>query len=339
MAKKRRSVVALRSAVRRLRMARPRPKWSAVRWAGARWDKRRPSKLNAAATALLHPKGRFGRKRGPALPVSHYEEPEVLVSADGRFEIRLTRDPVDIAGAQALRYRVFFEEMGARPNPEMARLRRDFDDFDNICDHLLVSDMAREPGDQVVGTYRLLRGDVARASGGFYTADEYDIAPFLERLGPDARVCEIGRSCVHADYRNNATIQLLWRGLARYYVEHRSTHVMGCASLPGTDVGALALPLSFLYHQHLAPPEIRVRALPGRFERMDLMAPGDVNARQALRVMPPLIKGYLRMGGVVGDGAVIDRQFHTTDVFVVLPMASLPEKYHAHFEREAALKT
>ena len=331
--------MALRSAVRRLRMVRPRSKWSAVRWAGARWAKRRPSKLNAAAAALLHPRGRFMRARSVALPTSRYEEPEVLVSADGRFEIRLSRDPVDVAAAQALRYRVFYEEMGARPSPAMARLRRDFDDFDDVCDHLLVSDMARPAGDRVVGTYRLLRDDVARTSGGFYTADEYDIAPFLKRLGPDARVCEIGRSCVHANYRNNATIQLLWRGLAHYYAVHGSTHVMGCASLPGTDVAALALPLSFLHYQHLAPPEIRVRALAGRYERMDLMARKDVDGRQALRVMPPLIKAYLRLGGVVGDGAVVDAQFQTTDVFILLPMADVPEKYHVHFEREAALRT
>ena len=338
MAKKRRPVVALRSAVRRLRMARPRAKWSAVRWAGARWARRRPSRLNAAAAALLHPRGRAARARAAALPASRYEEPEVLVSADGRFDIRLTRDPVDVAAAQALRYRVFYEEMGARPSPAMARLRRDFDDFDDVCDHLLVSDMARTAAERVVGTYRLLRDDVARASGGFYTADEYDIAPFLERLAPDARVCEIGRSCVHTAYRNNATIQLLWRGLAHYYAEHGSTHIIGCASLPGTDVAALALPLSFLYHRHLAPPETRVRALPGRYQSMDLMAPEDIDARQALRVMPPLIKAYLRLGGVVGDGAVVDSQFQTTDVFIVLPMADLPDKYHTHFEREAALR-
>jgi len=337
MAKKRRPVVALRSAVRRLRMARPRP-LRAVRWAGARWAKRRPSKLNAAAAALLHPRGRLARARGIALPASRYEEPEVLVSADDRFEIRLSRDPVDIAAAQGLRYRVFYEEMGAHPNPAMTRLRRDFDDFDDVCDHLLVSDMARPTGDRVVGTYRMLRGDVARAGTGFYTADEYDIAPFLERLPADARVCEIGRSCVHAEYRNNATIQLLWRGLAHYYADHGLTHIMGCASLPGTDVAALALPLSYLHHNHLAPPEIRVRALTKRYQSMDLMRAQDINARQALRVMPPLVKAYLRLGGVVGDGAVIDSQFQTTDIFVVLPLADMPEKYHAHFEREAAFK-
>ncbi|HUN52307.1 MAG TPA: GNAT family N-acyltransferase [Candidatus Sulfotelmatobacter sp.] len=277
-------------------------------------------------------------------PLPHRSEPNVssirdgwrLTASAGRYEIRLTRNPADIAAAQALRYQVFYEEMSAKPTPAMARVRRDFDDFDALCDHLLVLDHARPVGETVIGTYRLLRQAIAERHGGFYSRAEYDLGKLFATAGMGGGLLELGRSCVHANYRTNATIQLLWRGIATYMADHAITHMFGCASLPGTDPAKHALALSYLHHHHLAPEPMRVRALPERYEAMNLLPPEQINPRRALQALPPLIKGYLRLGAYIGDGAVIDQQFGTTDVFILLPMERVGEKYFAHFEREDA---
>jgi len=261
-----------------------------------------------------------------------------MFAAEGQLEVRLTAHPRDVMAAQALRYRVFYEEMAAAPSRRMAAKRRDFDEFDARCDHLLVLDHRLPPKDSVVGTYRLLRHEVAAQHGGFYSASEFDLSPLLRGRATSGQLLEVGRSCVAADYRNAATIQLLWRGIASYLKIHNITLLFGCASFPGTDPGVHAEPLSFLHHERLAPPEMRVCALPDRKSPMDLIEPDAVSARQALRVMPPLIKAYLRLGAYVGEGAVIDRQFGTTDVFLILPMERVAERYHVHFERDEALE-
>ena len=257
-----------------------------------------------------------------------------MLSADGRFEIRVTRDPANIEAAQRLRYHVFYEEMSADPTAEMRAVRRDMDRFDSVCDHLLVLDSERPADQQIVGTYRMLLQVDAEKHGGFYSAGEYDIASFVAGFG-DRIAAEIGRSCVHADYRNKRIVELLWRGLAHYYRDNSIERIFGCASFHGTDPEALALPLSYLYHYHLAPPELRVRALPELHVPMDRIAKEDISARGAIRQVPALLRAYLRLGGVCGDGAVIDHQFGTTDVFMVLAMENLPDKYHDYFERDS----
>lgn len=249
----------------------------------------------------------------------------------GNLEVRVASSSAEIDAAQALRFRVFYEEMAARPSSEVADRRRDFDSFDAYCDHLLVIDHDRGPGpDSVVGTYRLMRRDAARRHGGFYTAGEFDIATLDEWRG---EVLELGRSCVDARYRTRPTIELLWRGIAAYVFRHRIEVMFGCASLPGTDPQALALPLSYLYHHHLAPPALRVRARPERYVDMNFIAAEAIDRRAALAILPPLIKGYLRLGGFVGDGAVVDDQFNTTDVCVVVATDRVTEKYYTHYER------
>jgi L-ornithine Nalpha-acyltransferase len=251
----------------------------------------------------------------------------------GALQVRLAETIADIDAAQALRYRVFYEEMGAWPSGEMARLRRDFDSFDGVCDHLLVCDHARGSGaGTVVGTYRLIRRSAAARHGSFYSAAEYDIAAILASPG---EILELGRSCVDASARNRPTMQLLWRGIAAYVFHHEIALMFGCASLPGTDPAALAVPLSYLYHHHLAPPELRPHALPQRYVDMRRLDPGALDPARALADLPPLIKGYLRLGGFVGDGAVIDRQFNTTDVCVVVKTDLVTDKYYRHYERQA----
>ncbi len=259
------------------------------------------------------------------------------VSADGRFEVRLTRSPDDITAAQRLRYQVFYEEMAAEPSPEMAKLGLDFDQFDRLCDHLMVFDRTRPEGEQAVGTYRLLRRSVAEMHGGFYSASEYDLQPMLDYVGGSGGLLELGRSCVHRDYRTNATIQLLWRGISTYVADHNISFMFGCASFPGTDPQQHALALSYLYAHHLPPQEWRVRALPERYEPMNLIPADQINPRAALHALPPLIKAYLRLGAYIGAGAVVDRQFGTTDVFILLPVERIAPKYQNRFSADEGL--
>ena len=250
----------------------------------------------------------------------------------GNLGVRIAATPQEIDAAQALRYRVFYDEMGAKPGKDAIVSHRDRDEFDAVADHLLVVDHAIGPGPEgVVGTYRLIRQAAAARIGRFYSADEYDISTVIAFPG---NVMELGRSCVHADYRGRAAMQLLWRGIAAYVFLHRIDLMFGCASLPGTDPDAIATELTYLYHNHLAPPAIRPRALPGRYVDMRRVSPASFDPRRALAALPPLIKGYLRLGGFVGDGAVIDPQFNTTDVAVVVKTDLVTDKYYRHYERQ-----
>ena len=249
----------------------------------------------------------------------------------GDIELRLAESEAEIRAAQALRYRVFYEEMSAKPTPEMSRWRRDFDSFDEYCEHLVMIDHAIGPGAAgVVGTYRLLRRAAAARRGQFYSVDEYDISHILAFPG---EILELGRSCIAAGHRQRSILALLWRGIADYILYHDIGVMFGCASLPGVDPKAHALALSYLHYQHLAPANFRARALPERYVDMNMMARDQVNARAALAKLPPLIKGYLRLGGFVGDGAVVDPQFDTTDVSIVVVTERMTAKYYRHYTR------
>lgn len=260
----------------------------------------------------------------------------VVDVSSNSLHLRLAETAEEVAAAQALRYRIFYEEMAATATPEMAAVKRDFDEFDEYCDHLLVFD--RERGEQpaaVVGTYRVMRREAAARCGRFYTAGEYNIANLLAFPG---EVLELGRSCIEARYRNGTTMQLLWRGIAHYVMAHDIGLMFGCASLPGTEPASLALPLSYLYHHHLAPPALRAWAVPERYVAMNGVPAEQISPRHALQMLPPLIKGYLRLGGFVGDGAVVDYDFGTTDVCVVVKTEAVTDRYYRHYTRDDAGK-
>jgi putative hemolysin len=265
-------------------------------------------------------------------PANPAVSPDSVV--DVRFDslqVRLAHGPEEVDAAQALRYRVFYEEMGAKPTPEMARRRRDFDGFDGICDHLLVIDHARGAGAaSVVGTYRLIRREMAARGGGFYSASEYDLGALCAYPG---EILELGRSCTDASARTGPAAKLMWRGIAAYVFHHRIEVMFGCASLHGTDPDALALPLSYLHHFHSAPPNLRTRALDERYVPMNRMPKEAIDPAAVQAVLPPLIKGYLRLGGFVGDGAVIDRPFNTIDVSIVVKTDLVTGRYYRHYER------
>lgn len=269
--------------------------------------------------------------------------PNLTVSPEIKVEradliLRMARTAAEIDACQHLRYRVFYEELHAKPAAEAAASRRDADRFDAICDHLVVirttpgpaSDPIMLADGELVGTYRLLRQEVAEAHGGFYTAGEFDIAPLLARHRA-LRFLELGRSCVLKPYRTKPVVELLWQGIWDYVRAHRLDVMIGCASLEGTDPDLHAVTLSFLAQSAAAPDDWRVHALPDRSVAMNRVPAGSVSHKEALRQLPPLIKGYLRLGCFIGEGAVIDRQFNTIDVLIVLPVSAINPRYFAHF--------
>lgn len=254
----------------------------------------------------------------------------------GALETRLAANAAEIRAAQQIRYRVFVEEMGARLPPAAMLAGLDFDAFDDICDHLIVLDTALEGDapDQIVATYRLLRQEVAEKHSGFYSTDEFDIAPMIARH-PGKRFLELGRSCVLPPYRTKRTVELLWQGNWAYSLKHNLDVMFGCASFPGAFPEFHALALSFLHHNTLASGDWSVRATQNRYRNMDLMPPEAVNAKRALTAMPPLVKGYLRLGAMVGEGAVVDHAFGTTDVLIVLPVESISSRYVNYYGSDA----
>ncbi len=291
------------------------------------------------------------RDRAPVKGLAFVRHPPAKVYGRiGDLEVRLAQGRKDIQRAQRLRFEVFYEEMSATPSGIAGMRRLDQDPYDAICDHLLVEDRSFGQGaaakgwvrtrrPHVVGTYRVLRQEVAQRSLGFYTASEYDIGPLIAARSPRYRFMELGRSCVLQPYRTKRSVELLWHGLWTYVREHRVDVMIGCASFEGTDPDAHAMALSFLHTHALAPPEWRCRAHEHLYVPMNRIAPDRIDAKAALKALPPLIKGYLRLGAFVGDGAVIDRQFGTIDVLVILPVENIDPRYFEHFGAPNELKS
>ncbi|WP_259400214.1 GNAT family N-acetyltransferase [Roseovarius sp. SCSIO 43702] len=229
------------------------------------------------------------------------------------FRVALAASEADIRAAQALRYRVFVNELGSDGALVDHEAGLERDEFDAHCDHLMLIDEAREG--QVVGVYRLLRSAQAEAAGQFYSEDEYD----LDRLkGSGRNLLELGRSCLDPDYRGGMAMHMLWQALAQYIEDHDIDILFGVASFHGTDLDKLAAPLSLLHHRHLAPENLRTRAREAHFQRMDLIAEEEIDRRAAMVQVPALIKAYLRLGGFVGEGAFVDHAFNTVDVCLII---------------------
>ncbi len=242
----------------------------------------------------------------------------------GNLTVRLAANEAEVVAAQHLRYRIFCEEMGGQANAQVQAEKRDFDQYDDVCHHLLVIDNAREGEAQVVGTYRLLTRKNMQTIGQFYTETEYDVSTIKQNGG---EILELGRSCVEQQYRTRPVIQMLWQGIGSFIWEKDIELMFGCASFHGTNVAEHKHALSYLYHYHLAPESIRPRALADQYVDMNLMPKDEVVPRAALNALPPLIKGYLRLNGYVGDGAVLDLAYNTCDVSIVVQTERVQEKY------------
>lgn len=253
-----------------------------------------------------------------------------MTAGDPDFQLKLAETEHERHAAQRLRYDVFVTELGGSGALVDHDRRLERDRFDPHCDHLLLFDRRRAEGDQVVGVYRLMRAEQARAAGQFYSEGEYDLGP-LKRSG--RRLLELGRSCLHADYRGGTAMFELWNGLAAYVATRGVEILFGVASFHGTDIEPLAQPLSFLHHRHLAPPDLRVRARSAHFQPMDLIPERDIDRRAAMKATPALIKAYLRLGGFVGEGAFVDRAFNTTDVCLVMDTERLNPRQQSLYTR------
>ncbi|MEK0163490.1 GNAT family N-acyltransferase [Phaeobacter sp. JH20_36] len=240
------------------------------------------------------------------------------------FQVKLAQTSADLRAAQALRYDVFVSELGGGGALVDHEAGLEQDRFDAFFDHLLLWDQTR---DAVVGVYRVLRGDQALLAGQFYSEDEYD----LSKLRASGRkLLELGRSCLHPDYRGGTAMFHLWSALSAYVAEHEIEVLFGVASFHGTEVAPLANALSSLHHNHLAPEDLR--PVSRSYQSMDLIPAGDLDRRRAMLDTPALIKAYLRLGGCVGDGAYIDHDFNTTDICLVLDTARMNARQRRIYE-------
>ncbi len=248
---------------------------------------------------------------------------------DGQLKLVLATTEEDLRASERLRYEVFVEELGGDGALVDHEGRFERDEFDPLFDHLVLIDESRDRDrlEHVVGVYRLMPGDRSET---FYSEREYDLTA-LKQSGRS--LLELGRSCIHPDFRGGLALQQMWGGLAEYVLERDIEILFGVASMHGTDVEALAEPLSHLYHAHLAPPELRVRAQEGVYQSMDLVPSEQINRVAAMRAVPALIKSYLKLGGFVGDGAYVDHEFNTTDVCLILDVARLSDGARTRFGR------
>lgn len=256
-----------------------------------------------------------------------------MTADDPPIVLRLAESEADLLSAQRLRYEVFIEELGGDgPLVDHAqRLERDA--FDPYFDHLVLVDRRRDPATltHVIGAYRVLPGDRRAAAGRFYSETEFDLGPLL-RSGRN--LLELGRSCVHRDHRGGTAMFHLWNGLAEYVLDRGIEILFGAASFHGTDSAALAAPLSWLHHHHLAPPALRVRALPPNRQEMNLIPADRLDRKAALAATPALIKAYLRLGGFVSDGAWLDHAFNTTDVCLVMNTTEMSARHREFYLRK-----
>jgi putative hemolysin len=255
-----------------------------------------------------------------------------MITEETGLSLRMARDAQDLLSAQRLRYQVFVQELGAtgRLVDHQAKVERD--DFDEAFEHLLLIDEARAARglDHVVGVYRLMTSERMMLAGRYYSEDEFDLGP-LKTSG--RKLVELGRSCVHQDYRGGAAMLLLWNGLADFVLERGIEVMFGAASFHGTDPAPLAEALSYLHHHHLAPQSLRVRAFGEHRQEMALMPPETLSRARALEKVPALIKAYLRLGGFVGDGAYLDKDFNTVDVCLVVDTEKMSARHRSFYVR------
>ena len=282
-----------------------------------------------AVDGKAHPLSRLRRRAPTVIPSYH---------RIGNLEVRLATRKREVKKAQRVRYKVFYKEMSAIPDMQTKMKRRDIDSYDKICDHLVVVDHSSRSSktpfrrkSKIIGTYRILTEEKATAHGGFYTESEYNLAPLLARKGPTHKFLELGRSCVLKPYRNKRSVEMLWHGLWAYIQEQKADVMIGCASFEGTDPKAHALALSFLHHHARAPADWRVEAHSHHAVDMNMIPKEEIELKKAMKALPPLIKGYLRLGAYIGDGAVVDQQFGTTDIIIIMPVAAIDKRYFAHF--------
>ena len=256
---------------------------------------------------------------------------DLILGELGSLEVRLASNEKEIKAAQRLRYQIFSAQ-------DDADCGLDEDHYDQYCDHLIVVDNSKKTEDGsslIIATYRLLGDKAACMAGGYYSSSEFDISPLL-KANPDKKFLEFGRSCVLPEYRNKRTVELLWHGSWAYVCKYGYDVMFGCASFTGNNPESHREPLSFLHHHATAKNNWSVKAKQKRGISMNMLSTDQLNLKAAMKTMPPLIKGYLRLGASFASNAVIDHEFDSVDVLVVLPIEQLNPRYVAYYGADAS---
>ena len=242
------------------------------------------------------------------------------------FTIKISQSNLEIKKAQSLRYRIFFKEKKIKRKNFKYLLQRDYDFYDKISDHLIIIDNNREVKDNVIGTYRLLRGNSAKLYKGFYTEQEFDLSN-LKKNFSSKDILELGRSCVHHEYRSGIILKLLWQGISRYIKIYKIKILLGCASFNGTNPSKFKDEFSLLYESYRLPKNYNVKSL----QDNEISFRKNIKHSTVLNKLPPLIKGYLRAGGLVSENFYIDREFETIDYCVIMLTDKIISRYKNKF--------
>ncbi len=243
------------------------------------------------------------------------------------FVIKIAEKKSELKKAQALRYSVFYKEKKAIPSISKKILKLDYDKVDKFADHLIVIDNNRKGSkNKIVGTYRLVRGDIAAHCGGFYTSSEFDLSKILNSYKHN-QILELGRSCVHQGYRNGTIMNLLWKAIAKYVKLYDIKILLGCASFHGTDVLKYSNELSYLRKNFSLPDDLSVKSLKPKIYPTYTASNSNINDLRTFVKLPPLIKGYIRIGGKVSHDCFVDHKFNTIDLCVIVKTDNIDEKY------------
>ena len=242
------------------------------------------------------------------------------------FTIKIAESNFEIKKAQSLRYKIFFKEKKIKKKNFKFLLQRDYDFYDKISDHLIIIDNNREIRDNVIGTYRLLRGNCAKLYRGFYTEQEFDISN-LKKNFSSKDILELGRSCVHPQYRSGIILKLLWQGISNYIKMYKIKILMGCASFHGTNPSKFKDEFSLLYESYRLPEDYDVKSL----QSNEISFNKNINHSTILNKLPPLIKGYLKAGGMVSENFYIDKEFETIDYCVIMLTEKIVSRYQNKF--------
>lgn len=245
--------------------------------------------------------------------------------------LKIAETQSEIEAAQHLRYLVFYEEMGAHPIKDMAALRRDYDEYDPFCEHLIVVDENLPVDQQVIGTYRMLLPEpVQQGKTNYYTETEFDLSRLKATGG---RIMEISRSCIREDYRSKLAINLLWKGIAACVFKNNIDYLIGMSSFSGVDPMEHQTAISYLNHFHKAEDRLMPISLPEFRRNLERLPADSLNAKRIFADLPPLFKGYLRIGVTVSEDFSVDEQFNMIDMCVILDIANVADRYFSHYKR------
>ena len=242
------------------------------------------------------------------------------------FTVKIAETDFEIKKAQHLRYKIFLKDKKTKNNPINNLFKRDFDFYDKVSDHIIIIDNNINNNENVVGTYRLLRGNFAKIYKGFYTEQEFDISN-LKKHFSNSNMLELGRSCVHVDYRSGIILKLLWQGISNYINNYKIKILFGCASFHGTDPKKFRNEFNLLRKNFCLNDDFNVKSLqknPIHFQTLQ-------DEKMVFKNLPPLIKGYLRAGGMMSKDYFIDKEFNTIDFCVVVFTDQIIDRYKNKF--------